>query len=250
MDHYADFYFYGRLVQLVRGKTEGPVSYCFNDTPAIKDAIEALGVPHTEVDLIVVQERCANFAYRLQPGDRIKVFPVNWPVESIAAHHLSPIPPQPIAFILDVHLGKLTRWLRLLGFDCRYRNDFSDEQIARLALAEHRIILTRDRGLLKRGCVSHGYLIGSGQLREQLKEVITRYHLQDNLHPLSRCPQCNTLLHDVDKEQIRHRLQPRTERYYKRFRLCPTCDTLYWQGSHYEKIVQRIEELVTQEALS
>ena len=244
MEHRADFYFYGRLRQLLRKQTEGPVAYRFNGAPAIKDAIEALGIPHTEVDLIQCQEQWVDFGYVLHPGERINVFPVDWPVAILPARHLSPAPPRPIAFILDIHLGKLARWLRLLGFDCRYRNDFGDDQIVELALEEQRIILTRDRGLLKRSRVSHGYLVGSGPLKEQLKEVIIRYHLQEDFRPLTRCPLCNTPLHDVDKELIRHQLQPNTQRYYTKFRRCPSCDKLYWQGSHYEKIARQLQELM------
>ena len=241
----ADFHFWGRLSKLVAGAADATgIAYRFRGSPAVKDSIEALGLPHTEVDIILVAGRAVGFDYPLQADDRVEVFPFRGEVTQGGDVHLSPpLPDKPI-FILDVHLGKLTRRLRMLGFDCRYRNDYSDTQIIELAQAEDLIILTRDRGLLKHARVQQGYLIDSDQVDEQVLEVLDRYQLGKKIHPLYRCPCCNGLLKSVTKEEIIHRLLPKTAQYYQNFRQCRSCRQVYWQGSHYLKIERWIRELV------
>ncbi|MCK4535740.1 MAG: Mut7-C RNAse domain-containing protein, partial [Desulfuromonadales bacterium] len=144
-------------------------------------------------------------------------------------------------FILDVHLGKLARRLRLLGFDCLYRNDYADDDIVWIAHEEDRIILTRDRGLLKRKMVEQGCLLNSNWPDEQLAAANQRYGLIDRIKPLGRCPSCNGLLQPVEKEQVADRLQPKTLLYYETFRLCTDCGQIYWRGSHTERILRWIE---------
>lgn len=236
MQSRADFHFMERLQRLVSSATAGRVEYRFSGHPAIKDSIEALGVPHTEVELILVSGQSVPFSYRLQDRDRIEVYPFGSAVQTEAKILLSPAPPVEPAFILDVHLGKLARRLRLLGFDCRYRNDYSDSQLIKLALEAGLIILTRDRGILKHACVTQGYLVGSERVDEQVHEVLQRYSLYDRIQALQRCPQCNGRLQPVDKEQIRHRLQKKTAQYYHQFQKCSDCGQLYWQGAHYAKL--------------
>jgi uncharacterized protein len=241
----ADFRFRGRLSKLVAGAAdEAAIAYRFLGSPAIKDSIEALGVPHTEVDMILVAGRRVGFDYRLQADDQVEVFPFGGEVARDGDIHLSPPLPDDPLFILDVHLGKLARRLRMLGFNCRYRNDYSDGQIIELALEEGLIILTRDRGILKHGRVQQGYLVSSDQVDEQVLEVLDRYRLGKKICPLSRCSCCNGLLEAVAKEEIIHRLQPKTAQYYQDFRQCRSCQQVYWQGSHYLKIEGWIRELV------
>lgn len=236
MQGLANFKFWGRLQQLASSASEGAAVYRFSGHPGIKDSIEALGIPHTEVDLILVSGRSVSFGYRLQDRDWVEVYPFGHPVSADSTLRLSPALPAEVAFILDVHLGKLARRLRLLGFNCRYRNDYRDSQIIQLALESGLIILTRDRGILKHACVTQGYLVGSAQVDAQVHEVLQRYSLYDRIEALRRCPKCNGLLRPVDKEKIRHRLQEKTAQYYHRFQLCPDCERIYWQGSHYAKL--------------
>lgn len=151
---------------------------------------------------------------------------------------------EPIRFILDVHLGKLAHWLRLLGFDTLYRNDYDDPEIVAIAAAEERTILTRDVGIIKRRAVTRGYLIQSTDVKEQLREVLTYYHLHDQLQPFHRCPVCNGLLEAVAKATILERLEPKTIRYYDTFFQCTNCSKLYWQGTHYERMQAFIADLV------
>ncbi|SHJ35345.1 hypothetical protein SAMN02745165_02160 [Malonomonas rubra DSM 5091] len=238
----ANFKFFGRLQAMVAGRGAEGHDYSFQQNPAIKDAIEALGVPHTEVDLILVAGSPVSFSYHLQDGDPVAVYPVGDFVAASPSAKLTLPPPEPLGFVLDVHLGKLARRLRMLGFDCRYRNDYADPEIIKLALDDGLIILTRDRGILKHACVKHGYLVGSQLVDEQVREVLGRYDLYDRISPQSRCPSCNGQLREIEKERIRQRLQPKTARYYSQFYICSSCEKLYWQGSHYKKIAAWLQQ--------
>lgn len=221
---------------------------CFDHTfcgrCSVKDVIESLGVPHTEVDLILVDDRSVDFAYIVQDGDHVSVYPV---FESFDIGPLQRLRPQPLRnsrFVADVHLGKLSRYLRLLGFDTLYRNDYADAELARVASAEKRILLTRDRDLLKRSIITHGYYIRSTQPRRQLQEVLNRFDLHRSVRSFLRCIRCNGLLETVTKEQIFDRLEPNTRRYFDRFWRCDDCRQIYWQGSHYAGLQRLVEELL------
>lgn len=244
MDQFASFQFFGCLQDLIaRPHEDGRVLYPFNDQPAVKDAIEALGIPHTEVDIIIAAGRSVDFSWPLHSGARVAVYPFGWPIRIAPLTRLVPSVPDKPRFIIDVHLGKLARRLRLLGFDCRYRNDYDDDQIVRIALAEERIILTRDRGLLKRKQVKSGCLVNSGRAEEQLRAVASRYALAGQIRPLSRCPTCNGALQSAAKEQVADQLQPGTRLHHDVFHRCADCGQVYWHGSHAEKIGQWIEGL-------
>jgi uncharacterized protein with PIN domain len=233
----AAFRCFGGLQNLLaRRPREGAIEYRFRGHPGVKDAIEALGVPHTEVDAILVNGLSVGFDYQLQPGDAIAVYPVHAPVPAQPLRPLSPQPPDPAVFILDVHLGKLARRLRLLGFDCLYDNHYGDAEIVQLASARERIILTCDRGLLKHRQVRHGYLVRSDAVTVQVREVLARYQLAAQVQLWRRCMSCNGLLARVDKSAVAHRLEPKTRLYYDDFHRCTACGRLYWPGSHYAGI--------------
>lgn len=247
MEHSAQFQFFGRLQRLlVRPYEAGCVSYAFNAQPAVKDAVEALGIPHTEVAILVVNGESVSFAYPLQDTDQVEVYPQAWPVNFSPTVALTPSLPSEPRFILDVHLGKLARRLRMLGFDCLYRNDYADEEIVEIACNEDRIVLTRDRGLLKRKRVIWGCLLDEDRFPGQLREMEERYELLAKVNPLGRCPACNGLLRPVEKSQIVDRLEPKTILYYNEFRLCVDCGQIYWQGSHAEKILQWVRDIQTE----
>jgi len=240
----AHFRFYEELNDCFpESKRKQTISYHFTGAPSIKDAIEAQGVPHTEVDLILVNGLSVDFNYHLQHEDRVSVYPIFESLDISPVIRLRAAPLRHTAFILDVHLGKLTRLLRLAGFDSTYRNDFEDQEIVTLSLEEKRIILTRDRGLLKIKSVTHGYWIRSIQAEEQLEEVVTRFHLSSQIRPFLRCISCNGLLSKVPKKPIVHLLPPRTARHFQEFSQCADCGKIYWKGSHYSNmkaILQRI----------
>ena len=238
--------FYAELNDLLpaRRRREKEHLFPFFGRNTVKDAIEAYDIPHTQVDLILVNGHPVTFDYLLQPGDRVAVYPV---FESMDITRVTPLRPQPLrhtAFILDVHLGKLARLLRTAGLDTLYRNDYHDEEIIRIALDEHRIILTRDKGILKHRVVTHGHWLHATDPPQQFVEVLRRFDLYDRLEPFSRCTWCNAPLVPVEKKEIEHLLEEKTRENYTAFMQCPVCHRIYWQGCHYEKMKKRLDELI------
>ena len=242
-EHSARFRFYEELNDfLPKEKRKRIFEFQFNGHPGIKDPIEALGVPHTEVELIIVNGNSVGFNYQLQPGDFVSVYPV---FESIDVSPIVQLREKPLrrpAFVLDVHLGKLARLLRLLGFDVKYENDYDDPEIVQISLAENRIILTRDRRLFFDKTITHGYWLRSTNSLKQLDEVIARFDLHDAIEPFHRCTACNGLIHPVEKQSIIDRLEPKTMRYFDEFFRCEQCDRVYWQGSHFQKIKKKLQK--------
>lgn len=227
-------------VFLEPSRRQNPFEYEFTGPQSVKHLIEAAGVPHTEVSRIQVNGAPAGFDIQVQDGDQVEVFSFlaldNLPLQaSDFSERSNP------CFILDNHLGKLTSYLRMLGFDCLYRNDFQDAELAQRSQEQNRILLTRDHRLLMRKAVTQGYWLRSQDPDQQLKEVLTRYSLASLVKPFQRCMRCNALLEPVSKETILHRLQPLTVQYFNEFRLCPACGQVYWQGSHYTKMLSFIE---------
>jgi uncharacterized protein with PIN domain len=241
----CEFRFYEELGDfLPRDRRRCSFIHQFHGTPAVKDRIEALGVPHTEVDLILVNGESVNFAYQVQDGDRISVYPVFESLDITPALRVRPRPLREPRFVLDTHLGKLAGYLRLLGFDTLYRNDYDDATLARISSREQRILLTRDRGLLKRSVVTHGCHLWETAPERQLAEVLRRLDLYRAIAPFRRCMRCNGLLAPVPKEAVLDRLAPKTRLYYDEFRRCQACDRVYWKGSHYEHMQRFVARLL------
>ncbi|HUX22213.1 MAG TPA: Mut7-C RNAse domain-containing protein [Spirochaetia bacterium] len=242
MEHKAIFRFYEELNDFLPSKNRKvPFDHEFNGKPSVKDAIESLGVPHTEVDLILIDGVSVGFEQPLHPGDTVSVYPVFEALDITQVARLRPTPLRTIAFVLDVHLGRLAAYLRILGFDSLYRNDYEDPEIIRISLEEGRIILTRDLGILKNKRVTHGYWLRSQLPVEQLREVMERLDLAARTAPFTRCPVCNGLLERVAKSAIEGLLPPETGRHYQDFSRCRGCGKLYWKGSHYEKLLRLVK---------
>jgi uncharacterized protein with PIN domain len=240
----ATFRFYAELNDLLGPRGRGPrVSYRFSGSPAVKDAIEALGIPHTEVELIVVDGRSVGFGYRLRDGDRVAVYPVFEAMDVSPLVRLRERPLREPRFVLDTHLGKLARLLRLVGFDTLYSNDFEDAEIVEVSLAQGRIVLTRDRGILKHGRLTHGYCVRSPAPLEQIREVVARFDLRTRIAPFTRCTMCNGTIRLVARDEVEHRLPPRASRSHEEFRYCAGCDRVYWKGSHYTRLRALVQRL-------
>jgi uncharacterized protein with PIN domain/sulfur carrier protein ThiS len=203
---------------------------------SVKDLIESFGVPHTEVEVIMVNGRSVDFSYIVQAGDRISVYPMFEGLDVSPLIRLRDKPLRQPRFVADANLGQLARYLRLLGFDVLYRNSFTDGEVARCASAEKRIVLTRDRALLQHRIITHGYFVRAVKPREQVKEILARLDLYRDVHPYTRCLRCNGELEDVDKDAVLHQLEPKTRRYYERFRRCQVCGQAYWKGSHFARM--------------
>ena len=243
----ADFRFYAELNDfLPTDRRQVTFVHTFDGRPAVKDTIEALGIPHTEVDLIIANGDSVDFSYHLLDGDRISVYPVFESIDIAPILRVRPEPLREARFVLDTHLGRLAGYLRMLGFDTLYRNDFKDEELAQLSSCDDRILLTRDRGLLKRGEVTHGYFVRENLPRGQLVEVLQRFDLTGSVKPFKRCLCCNGLLASVHKRDIIDNLPTKTQQYYDKYRRCQECGRIYWRGSHYQHmelfIAQVLEE--------
>jgi uncharacterized protein with PIN domain len=208
----------------------------FHDISTVRDRIESLGVPHTEVDLILVNGNSVDFAYRVADGDRISVYPVFEALDIAPLARLRPAPLRDPRFVLDVHLGRLAAYLRLMGFDALYRNCFTDEQLAAVSRDEHRILLTRDVGLLKRSAVTHGYFVRQTAVARQMAEVVARFDLCRLVRPFTRCLRCNTPLEDAAKASVAGEVPPRAAELHDEFRRCPGCRRVYWKGGHYRRM--------------
>lgn len=215
---------------------------------SIKDVIESFNVPHTEVDVILVNGVSVDFSYIVQADDNINVYPAD---ENLDVKPLRTLRPQllpPLKFIADANLGRLARYFRLLGFDCLYRNDYTDETVAEIACAQQRVVLTRDRMLLQRRIITYGYFVRADIPKIQIKEVLRKFNLYRLIEPMTRCTRCNGRLVETDKQKIEHRLEPLTKKHYDKFLICSMCDQIYWQGSHCMRVKLLVDEFVKLEA--
>ena len=208
---------------------------------SIKDVIEACGVPHPEVDLILVDEQSVGFDHRLENNTEVAVFPVEnrWTDSTEKRLQSTGIR----RFVTDGHLGSLTRDLRLLGFDVAYDQYADDRELLEVMVRENRALLTRDRRLLMHAIVQHGYWPRSQNADEQTIEVVRRFDLSELIAPFTRCLRCNAPLEAVAKADVIGKLEPLTKIYYEQFRRCPDCKQIYWSGSHFPKLQRRVEEI-------
>lgn len=211
--------------------------------PSVKDTIESLRVPHPEVGCIVINGRSRDFSQQLQDGDRIAVYPDAQRIKIFPLINLIPKPLKTPRFVLDSHLGKLACHLRLLGFNTIYRTDFPDEEIVTIIKKVKRILLTRDIGLLKNKVVKSGHWIRSTDPLEQIKEVLKRYGLGSKIKPFTLCLECNGKIVRVDKARVSRILPPKVKKFYTRFYRCSNCHKVYWQGSHYERLLELVNQL-------
>jgi uncharacterized protein with PIN domain/sulfur carrier protein ThiS len=206
----------------------------FHPGDTVKALIESLGVPHTEVDLVLVNGRSVSFRRKVQPGDRISVYPVFESLEIGSVTKVRPVALRRTRFVLDVHLGRLAKLLRMLGFNALYSNRYEDYDLSRISREEGRIVLTRDRELLKRSMIHHGYCLRSDRPMEQLLEVLKRFDLREKVRPFSRCLRCNSELQEIDTDRAAASVPDYVARTYQHYKTCPDCGRIYWQGSHWE----------------
>jgi len=212
---------------------------------AVKDMIESFGVPHTEVDLIVANGQSVGFSYLVQNGDRIAVYPMFESLDVTSEQRLRPSPLRNPKFVLDLHLGKLAAYLRMLGFDAEYGPSFADTRLVEISAEEHRILLTRDRGLLMYAAVTHGYWVRETDSRKQVAEVIRRFDLAGAIQPFTRCMACNGVLERISKEQAQNLVPEHAIELYDEFQHCGQCGRFYWRGSHYDRMRRWIRELAS-----
>lgn len=237
--------FHGNLTFFLRSRTGHPIERRLSERTSIKDIIESCGVPHPEVDLILLNGEPIDFARVIAGEVDVDVYPVD-------PNHFTLFPDNRLQatqmekFIADGHLGKLTRDLRLLGIDVAYDRVAEDRQLLASATRDDRALLTRDRKLLMHAIVRHGYYLRSQEPLEQTIEVLRRFDLFASLKPFDRCLRCNAPLQSVEKATVLDQLEPLTKLYYEDFRRCSLCGQVYWRGSHFAKLEARIAKLKQQ----
>ena len=233
--------FHGDLPFFLRSKRAN-AERRLNERTSVKDIIEACGVPHTEVDLILVNDQPLDFSRVIGSEANIDVFSID--SKAVTLFQENHLQVRDIRnFVADGHLGKLVRDLRLLGINVVYDRDGEDRQLVETASRRNRALLTRDRRLLMHAAVRHGYYLRSQNPLEQTIEVLRRFDLAPVLTPFSRCLRCNALLEPAEKQKIIGQLEPLTRIYYDQFRRCPGCGQVYWSGSHFEKLQKRIDAI-------
>jgi len=241
----ATFRFYEELNDFLAPGRRGRefVSACAR-AATTKHMIEALGVPHTEVEMVLVNGESVGFGLQLREGDRVAVYPKFEAFDVTPLLRVRKHPLRDTRFVADAHLGGLARLLRMLGFDTLYDNHFRDDEIARIAAEQQRIVLTRDRDLLKRRGITHGcyvHALGSGP---QLREVVDRLDLARAVRPFALCLGCNAPLHAIDKALVAPELPPKVRDCHERFSVCDVCRRVYWEGSHWQRMRALIADLL------
>ena len=209
-----------------------------------KHMIEALGVPHTEVELVLVNGESVGFERLLQNGDRISVYPKFEALDITPLLRVRDHPLRTTRFIADVHLGGLAHLLRMAGFDTLYDNHFLDSTIAAIAEKEVRIVLTRDRELLKRRIITHGCYVHALKSTQQLKEIFDRLDLASSARPFTLCLHCNAPLRSVDKALVEDRLPAMVRVHFQRFSTCDLCQRVFWEGTHWRSMQVLLAELM------
>ena len=222
-----------------------PDTRSFVSHTSVKDLIEAAGVPHTEVDLVLVDGDSVDFSCQVCDGDRVSVYPVFESVDIRGVTRVRPEPLRQLRFVLDVHLGRLAAYLRLAGFDALYRNDLQDAALAEIA-SGGRVLLTRDRSLLKRRVVTRGYWLRSVRPHRQLVEVLRRFDLCRAVEPFRRCLRCNAVVESVRRADVVDELPPRTRRYFDEFHRCPGCGRIYWKGGHFTAMRSLLDRAIAE----
>ncbi|MBM3821244.1 MAG: twitching motility protein PilT [Acidimicrobiia bacterium] len=232
--------FYGELNDFMRPERRGRgFGHQLRERASVKDTIEALGVPHPEVDVIIVNGQPVDFAYRPRDGDRIAVYPRFQSMDLGDLPRVGEPVPDPVRFVLDIHLQKLASLLRLAGFDAVVLDD--DAAIAARGRADGRVVLTRDLELLKRSEVRWGYWVRHTDPARQFLELVRRFDLARGAQPFSRCLRCNEPLRAAARDEVLDRLPPRTRAAFDEFHVCDACGRTYWRGSHYQRLRQFLE---------
>lgn len=233
----ATFRFYGELNNFIAPGRRGQAAAVECARAATtKHMIEAIGAPHTEVGLVLVNGEPAGLDRLVEDGDRVAVYPLFTTLDVSALARVAEPLPAELRFVADAHLGGLARFLRMAGFDTLYDNNFMDGDIEQLSLAENRVVLTRDRELLKRRGVTHGCYVHAIKSQEQFLEIVRRLGLARSIRPFTLCLKCNLPLHAVDKAAVLDRLPPSVRAHHTEFSMCANCQGVFWKGSHWQRM--------------
>jgi uncharacterized protein with PIN domain/sulfur carrier protein ThiS len=240
----ATFRFYGELNDFLARERRGRsfATPCARAATA-KHMIEALGVPHTEVELVLLNGEPRGLDDILEEGDRIAVYPRFTAFDVADVARLDQRPPGRVRFVADAHLGGLARLLRMAGFDTVYRNTLNDAEVEAIALDDGRAVLTRDRELLKRRGIAYGCYVRALKGEAQLREVVERFGLAERMRPFTLCLSCNAPLRPIAKAEVRDRLPPRVAATQDEFSTCDCCHGVFWKGSHWQRMAGVLNEI-------
>jgi uncharacterized protein with PIN domain len=240
----ATFRFYGELNDFLARERRGRsfATPCAR-AATTKHMIEALGVPHTEVELVLVNDAPRGLDDILEEGDRIAVYPRFRTFDVADVARLDQRPPGRVRFVADAHLGGLARLLRMAGFDTIYRNTLNDAEVEAIALDDGRAVLTRDRELLKRRGIAYGCYVRALKGEAQLREVVERFGLAERMRPFTLCLSCNAPLRPIAKAEVRDRLPPRVAATQDEFSTCDCCHGVFWKGSHWQRMAGVLNEI-------
>ncbi|MEO8607819.1 MAG: Mut7-C RNAse domain-containing protein [Chloroflexota bacterium] len=232
---------------LPRSRKNKPIVHPFDWRGSVKDMIESLGVPHPEIELLLANGVSVDFDTIVEADDQIDVYANS---ESATVDVSPKVPLRPPlegrpSFILDQHLGRLAAYLRMMGYDTLYRNDYHDEELAQVSHDAGRVLLTRDVGLLKRGIVDYGYFVRSTHREKQLAELTQRYGLERWITPFKRCMKCNGLVETVSKDSVLAELKDDTAQFYQEFHRCNSCGRVYWKGPHHQRMEALMREVLS-----
>ena len=208
-----------------------------------KHMIEALGVPHTEVELILVNGETSGFERLLEEGDRVSVYPKFETFDITPLLRVRERPLRRLRFVADAHLGGLARLLRMSGFDTLYDNHYHDDEIVAIACDEDRVVLTRDRELLKRRAVTHGCYLHALKPAEQFRELFDRLDLAAGARPFTICLHCNLPLRAVEKAAVFEQLPPSVRALHDEFNTCDCCGRVFWKGSHHKRMTELLSSV-------
>jgi uncharacterized protein with PIN domain len=242
---YLLFRFYAELNDFLPShRKQKTFEECFKTPLTVGETLVSLGIPFSEVDMILVNGVSVGMNHQLSEYDRISVYPKFESLDISANSKLRERPLRESKFILDCHLGKLTKYLRMLGFDCLYKNHMDDDVIIEIARRDGRIILTRDKLLLKSTRVTHGYYVRAIEKHAQLCEVVEKFDLYSQFKSFTRCMTCNHPLQAVQKEDILNKIDEDTASIFQDFYLCPHCDKVFWKGSHFKRMEEFVRGLL------
>lgn len=216
----------------------------FRPNSTVKDVIVSMGVPHDEVDLILVNGKSVDFECPLEGKEHISVYPVFESFDIRPCKNLGSKPLRHLKFVTDAHLGRLSRYLRLLGFDTVYYNDFNPWGLIEVSIRQGRVLLTRSRRVLKHKVITRGVLVREDDPRMQLKAIFQRLDLHAEARPFSRCLCCNGLVRPLSKQEVAHRLPSRVRARYQVFLSCSSCNRVYWQGTHFKRMSRFVQEML------
>jgi len=236
------FRFYGQLNDFLPKRYRNrDLGFTFLGQPTVGETIERIGPPHPEIARIIIDGENASWDCRLGGGERVAIYPkMQWQ----EANTLLPRYRGEPRFVLDVHLGKLARFLRLLGFDSLFRPDLSDPEIARISATQNRIVLTRDMGLLKRKSIVHGYFPRTTKPKSQLHEIVTQFDIAAFSQPFTRCLDCNGRLVSAQKATVVDDIPASVFHRYEKFARCDQCTKVFWEGGHYQDMKRFIAEIL------